>query len=182
MEYFVLQVKSNEEDEFIRRAGVSPAGLHGRLFSPKRVLPIRRGGKVANRELPVFPGYVFLEVEALGSGARWDFRHVDGFYRFLRNGEGEPIPLSEKDRSLLLHFISLGKRADISKVTFDEKDRIVVIEGALKGLEGRIAKVDRRKGRARVILDLYEKSFPIDFGFEEVRKVGQGGVSSHDES
>jgi len=36
----------------------------------------------------------------------------------------------------------------------------------LKDLEGRIVRVDRRKGRARVRLELYADSFEVDFGFE----------------
>ena len=53
-----------------------------------------------------------------------------------------------------------------SKVIFDENKRIRVIHGALKGLEGKIVKVDRRKQRAKVALTLYEDSFLIDFGFD----------------
>jgi transcriptional antiterminator NusG len=33
-------------------------------------------------------------------------------------------------------------------------------------MEGRVVKVDRRKGRARIRLELYEDSFMIDFGFD----------------
>jgi transcriptional antiterminator NusG len=36
----------------------------------------------------------------------------------------------------------------------------------MKGLEGQIIKVDKRKKRAKIRLKLYEDSFPIDFGFE----------------
>ncbi|MFW5689149.1 MAG: KOW motif-containing protein, partial [Spirochaetota bacterium] len=43
---------------------------------------------------------------------------------------------------------------------------IEVKEGPLAGLEGRIVKVDRRKQRAKVRLDLYQESFLVDFGFE----------------
>ncbi|MCL2557796.1 MAG: antitermination protein NusG, partial [Treponema sp.] len=36
----------------------------------------------------------------------------------------------------------------------------------LKGLEGRIIKVDKRKKRAKIRLDLYDESFAIDLAFE----------------
>ncbi len=179
MDYYVLQVRTGGEDDFIQRYERSCFAPKGRLFLPKRALLVRRAGKVSRKELPVFPGYVFLETERVDEETRWQIRHIEGFYRFLKNSGNNPTPLSDKDRALLHHFISFGKRADISKVTFDENDRIVVLEGPLKGLEGKIIKVDRRKSRAKVILDLYEKSFPIDFGFEEVKKVGQGGGASH---
>ncbi len=49
---------------------------------------------------------------------------------------------------------------------FDENKRIRIVAGPLKNLEGMIVRVDRRKGRARVRLALYEDSFEVDFGFE----------------
>ncbi|MCX7031488.1 MAG: KOW motif-containing protein, partial [Spirochaetes bacterium] len=55
---------------------------------------------------------------------------------------------------------------DKSVVTFDENRRIRVVSGPLQGLEGSIVKVDRRKGRAKVRLDIYADAFEIDFGFE----------------
>jgi transcriptional antiterminator NusG len=56
----------------------------------------------------------------------------------------------------------------VSKVRFDEKNRIVVIDGVMKGLEGNIVKVDRRKGRAKIRLDIYDNSFLIDLSFEAI--------------
>jgi transcriptional antiterminator NusG len=53
-----------------------------------------------------------------------------------------------------------------SAAYFDENRRIRVISGPLKNLEGMIVRVDRRKGRARVRLEMYEDSFEVDFGFE----------------
>lgn len=180
MQYYAIQIYTAQEDNYIRRArraGLAP-GL--RLFIPKRLLTIRKGGKTANREMTVFPGYVFLEIEGeeLDEESRWKLRRAEGFIRFLQSTL-HPTPLPEADRRVLLHFISFGERADKSKVTFDESDRIQVLEGPLKGLEGRIVRVDRRRGRAKVSLDLCSTGFLIDLGFEVVARVTQGGDGSH---
>jgi transcriptional antiterminator NusG len=53
-----------------------------------------------------------------------------------------------------------------STVKFDENSRIYVLSGPLEGLEGKIVKIDKRKQRAKVQLDLYKESFLVDFGFE----------------
>jgi transcriptional antiterminator NusG len=179
MLYYAIQVRTSEEDDFIRRASASPTPPHGRFFSPKRLVPQYRKGKKTKRLLPVFPGYVFFETETLEHADRWVIRRTEGFFRFLKSSL-DPSPLSERDKGMLLHFISLGKYADISKVTFDENDRIVVHEGPLKGLEGSIVKVDRRRGRAKVALDICSNGFLVDFGFELVEKVIQGGGDTHD--
>jgi len=42
----------------------------------------------------------------------------------------------------------------------------MIVDGPLMGLEGRIIKVDKRKKRAKVKLNLYDDSFAIDLAFE----------------
>ena len=181
MQYYAIQVMTSEVDDFIRRAAAFETEGHGRFFSPKRLVPQYKGGKTTNHLLHVFPGYVFYETEELREEDRWAIRRMDGFCRFLRSSSS-PTPLSENDRLLLRHFISFGEYADISKVTFDEKDRIVVLEGPLKGLEGEIVKVDRRRGRAKVSLDICSTGFLVDLAFTVVDKVKTGGGVRNDGS
>jgi transcriptional antiterminator NusG len=168
------------EDDFARR--LLPRLGPGRLIVPKKMLPIRRMGKTIQKLAPVFPGYIFIESEDILAelDILWAIRRTAGFIRFLRESSS-PTPLSDRDVTLLRRFMSFGEYADTSKVTFDENDRIVVLEGPLKGLEGQIVKVNRRKGRAKVLLDMYGESFPIDLGFEVVERVKGGGGAANEE-
>jgi transcriptional antiterminator NusG len=180
MQYYTIHVLTTFEDDFARR--LQPTLGQGRLIVPKKMLPIRRGGTTIQRLLPVFPGYIFIESEDILAELHeyWTIRRTPGFIRFLRQSSA-PTPLSERDVQLLRRFMSFGEFADTSKVSFDENDRIVVLEGPLKGLEGQIIKVNRRKGRAKVLLDMYGESFPIDLGFEVVERVKGGGSASNEE-
>lgn len=142
------------------------------LHFPQRCLDLRRGGKIVPSRLAVFPGYVFLEMSDDDNILRyqWAFRKTDGFFRFLRSNQNI-TPLQNRDLELALHFIkNPGSLAGKSKVFFDENSRIVVISGPLSGLEGRIVKVDKRKGRAKIKLDLYDDSFCVDLAFEVLVK------------
>jgi transcriptional antiterminator NusG len=42
------------------------------------------------------------------------------------------------------------------------------MDGPLLGLEGKIIKVDRRKKRAKIKLNLYDDSFTVDLAFEVI--------------
>lgn len=172
MNYFVLQVKTRDEDTFIKRASLAiPQDIQHsvRLLFPRRKLYIRKEGKTKQDIAPVFPGYIFLEAESLKDMLYWNLRTTPGFFRYLPENRS-PKPLEGKDLATLKHFISVGSVADASRVYFDENDRIQVLDGPLKGLEGRIVKVDKRKGRAKVQLDMYAKSFLIDLSFDQVVK------------
>lgn len=169
MLYYVIQVLTTGEDDFVRHVGILRPDI--KFIIPKRTLYIQKLGKKKAKNSPVFPGYVFLETEVLEPGGN-DYRAIrttPGFFRFLKDNAA-PTPLTEADKHLVLHFARFAGKSSISKVIFDENDRIVVKEGPLKGQEGKIIKVDRRKGRAKIVLDLYNKSFPIDMGFEVVEK------------
>ena len=168
MNYYALQVKTRGEEKYIRLFRAQNPEITLPLYFPQRSLDIRRGGTIVPSKLPVFPGYVFLELREDDDihNYQWAFRRTEGFYRFLRSNQDIAV-LQNRDLELVLHFIkNVGPLAKKSQVYFDENSRIVVISGPLSGLEGRIVKADKRKGRAKIKLDLYGDSFCIDLAFE----------------
>ena len=167
MQYYTIQVKTRGEEKFIRLFNALHPDVRFSLHFPRRRIDIRRKGSVQQTTAAVFPGYIFIEAESEEIHAhQWAFRRTDGFYRFLKSNQ-DITPLAGKDLELVLHFIKKsGPVAGISKIFFNEDSRIIVVEGPLMGLEGRIIKVDKRKKRAKVKLNLYNDSFAIDLSFE----------------
>ncbi len=176
MNYYAFQVLTRKEDRFLRLARVYlnievPEWERvGRLLWPRRTLTVRRRGKNFTERAPVFPGYLFFEAEELPIDIYWTLRRTGGFVRFLKSNQ-QVEPLEGSDRNLLLHFLQHGEVVQKSTVSFDKNNRIQVLEGPMKGLEGRIVKVDRRKQRAKIKLHLYDDSFLVDFGFEYLQKM-----------
>ncbi len=166
--YYVIQVMTSEEGKFLGHVTQHlPEGVR-RILWPRRRLFIRRRGKRIPTLAPIFPGYLFVEAQTLSPESYWTFRKTPGFVRFLDSNQ-KVRPLAGADRELIVHFLRFGPVVETSRVHFDENARIRVVEGPLKGLEGKIVKVDRRKGRAKVKLDLYNESFLVDFGFETIQ-------------
>lgn len=170
MNYYAMQVKTRGENKFIRLFRAMYPEINFPFYFPQRRLDIRRGGQIKQSTSAVFPGYVFIEAadDKQLLSYQWAFRRTKGFYRFLLSNH-EVVPLADRDLELVLHFIkNAGPVAGRSRVYFDENSRIVVLEGPLMGLEGRIIKVNKRKMRAKIKLDLYDDSFSIDLAFEVI--------------
>ena len=165
MPYFVIHLKTRSEDEFIARAESMLDDGEARFIWLRRSLRIRKRGEWIETLAPIFPGYLFVEAQEISPELFMKVKRIPGFFRFLQNNENIE-PLSEGDKKLISHFLSFGQVVDKSVVYFDAGNRIRVVSGPLKELEGKIIKVDRRKGRAKVKLDMFENSFLIDFGFE----------------
>ncbi|GHV83274.1 transcriptional antiterminator NusG [Spirochaetia bacterium] len=180
MKYFAAQVKTRSEEKYIKlfRAIYPQYGIN--LYFPLREMRERREGVVVPKRLPVFPGYIFVELddeEDIVFFAR-DFRKIDGFYRFLKSNI-DIRPLEGRDLELALHFIKKRNAvAGVSKVYFNENDKIVVVYGALQGLEGQIVKIDKRKGRAKIKMDLCGEGFLVDLAFETIAMPSKNKLSS----
>jgi transcriptional antiterminator NusG len=175
MSIFSIQVKTRDEEKYIKLFhGRNPDKANVRTYFPKRELRVYKQGKVITKIAPVFSGYVFVELEKDDHILNhYRALHItNGFFRFLPSNK-DVHELRGIDLELVVHFIRQpGQIAGVSKVYFDENQKIVVKSGPMLGLEGRIVKVDRRKGRAKIKLDLYGDSFTIDLAFELIEPSG----------
>ncbi|MDR1105337.1 MAG: antiterminator LoaP [Treponema sp.] len=175
MNYYALQVKTRGEEKYIRLFRALHPNITIPFYFPRREIDIRRKGKIIRSTTAIFPGYIFAELDSGDDIMKyqWSMRRTDGFFRFLRSNRNISA-LADRDLELVLHFIKkTGTVAGKSKAYFDENSRIVVTEGPLMGLEGMIIKVDKRKGRAKIKLDLYDDSFSVDLAFETIGKLEQ---------
>ena len=166
--YFVVQVMTGQENKYMKLAEPLMGQKNFELFWPRRTLRIRKKGRWRDTTAPIFPGYIFLEALGIGPDEYSALKRIPGFNRFLKsNNDIQRLP--EAEARVLSNLMSFGEVVKKSTVEFDENQRIQIIDGPLKELQGRIVKVDRRKGRAKVKLDLYNESFMVDFGFDNLQ-------------
>lgn len=164
-QYYIIRVLTGKEKKYIAWISKSLFVDDVRIIWPRRCLSIRRSGIIKDQESSLYPGYLFLETQQLSDQAIMVLKKAPGFVKFLKSNDNI-IPLNNHDRDRFLELISYGEIIRKSQVVFDENNRIRVLEGPLKQLEGDIVKVDRRKGRAKVRLHLNELSLLFDLGFD----------------
>ena len=165
MSFYAIHIWTGSEPRYLAIAGRKLHGGEAQLLWPRRSLRIRRAGAWHESLAPIFSGYVFLQADRVDPELFAKLKRAPGFIRFLLSNENI-VPLEKKDQELLSHFLSFGEVVEKSVAFFDENRRIRVVSGPLKNLEGMIVRVDRRKGRAKVRLEMYDNSFEVDFGFD----------------
>jgi len=168
MSFFIIQVQTRKEEEFLNFDRKKNINTEASLFLPRRKLRIRRKGKWIESISPIFPGYIFLKSDSVPYDIYKTIKNFPGFIRFLNNNHNI-TPLVGTDKAIINHFINFGEIVGKSFVCFDVNKKVQVISGPLKGLEGTIIKVDKRKRRIKVKLHFYKNLYPIDFSFEVVK-------------
>ena len=172
MNYYIAQVATGHEKAFLENINK----LHPQLAQQynftflTRELYIQRAGEKLKELQPVFPSYVIVETSSeIDPKTIQELKAVPYFYHFL-NSNTDITPLFGNDLEIIRHFVGLGPKIGSSLVRFDENDRIVVIEGPLKGLEGSIIKVDKRKQRAKIRVEFAGTAHTMDLSFQDIER------------
>ena len=166
--FYVLLVASGKEN-IITESIKEILDNSSNILLPTRELYIKKAGITKVKITPLFSGYLFLQTESITPELITKIKQVKGFYRFL-NSNQDIVSLTKQEVQKLGSFLKKDYCATISKVIFNDKDKIVVKEGPLKEFEGQIIKVDKRKQRAKVQLSFYNESHTIDFSFQDLEK------------
>ncbi len=174
--WYALQCMSGKEDSLCRL--LEQVMGKGSVFFPKRELSIRRGGENFHEIKALFPGYLFfcsagkmVYSEALELTRKLNqYGSQNILYKILGLSAG-----SDKHGSDTVTPVSAGEMAQIRElagendiVSFSsyvkEGQKVRIINGPLKGMDALIVKVNARKRRIRVALDLFGREHTVDLG------------------
>lgn len=159
-------VKTGCEDRFKDAAAekLASKGDFSKLYFFKKQMKSRAGSSFLE---PLFPGYIFMETEKLEYSSIDLLKKINGFYHFLFNNVS-PQRIQGEDLEYYSAFRKNGEILGLSKVSFDENQRIVIVDGPLKGFEGKIIRVNRRCQRVTISIDMFSDQKKVDLCYSEV--------------
>ena len=172
MEHYCLMVKSGGEEAFkkdfeknLRKVSEQTAQSVKTTFFKKKM----RDSQKKEFEQSLFPGYVFLSTKEFNSQIVEAAKQSKNFYHFL-NSNSNIQALRGNDRQILANLLKFGETQGISKVWFDQNQKILIASGPLAGFEGKIIKVNKKRGRATVQVDLFNNAIKFDLAFDEIKQ------------
>jgi len=150
-QWYTVQVKRHEEHRVVRHLAVKPIPTFLPLIESARR---RRGAWGRTRLEPLFPGYLFVQIQALDvNPGHWHaVRWTPGVRRILGT-EDTPVPMPDEvieaiqARVKALGFVRPGVR-------FTPGTRVRICSGPLAGLEAIFDQPMSKDGRVRVLLEL----------------------------
>jgi len=180
MQWYVLRVAANQEmrvkgDLLQKVKRESLDSIIGRIEVPVERVKRIRGGKQTVYQQKLYPGYVFMEMEAgedgkVPSSTWFAIRETSGVRDFIGT-EGIPTPMRDTDVAKML--LETQKPEDIPsiKVEFKKGDPIKVREGAFENFEGVVDSIDSERGIVKVIVTIFGRSAPLDIEYWQIEKM-----------
>jgi len=180
MRWYVLRVAANKEmqvqialSQKVERENLSD--IVGRIEVPIERVKRIRGGKQTVHKRKLYPGYVFMEMEATEDGrvpekAWFLIKETSDVGDFIST-EGIPTPMRDTDVAKMLLEAEKPEEAPSIKVEFKKGDMIKIREGAFENFEGVVDSIDSVRGLVKVIVTIFGRSTPLDIEYWQIEKI-----------
>ncbi len=163
MEWYVLFVQTGKEkaiQEWIEFFLDSNSYIS---FVPTKLIYEKRNGINEKKEKVLFPGYVFLNVD-LSNRNYNKIKEIPIFKKLLKTGDYFSC-INDHEINPILTLTNSDYIIDFSKIVYNNS-AIHIVEGPLKGMEHLVKKIDKRKRRATIELQLLNEIRLINLGIE----------------
>jgi transcription termination/antitermination protein NusG len=164
--WYVLFVMTGKEDKVKERLQYRLKNKSLKVIVPKRRLRERRNGIWEYRIRTLFPGYVLIN-GYIDTKDYYMLKEVPGLLGILKNNN-EPLEVQEEEIRIIGNLISSNEIIDCSRILID-KGRVVVVDGPLVGMEGLIKTIDKRKGRAKVMINFIGEPKLVDLSISMIQ-------------
>jgi len=147
----------------------------GQILIPSEKVYELRGGKKRQREKSFMPGYLLLEIfgETMNPDLAQVIESVPNVLNFIRSERSRkatPIPLSDEEIARILRRINAEEEVKLEN-PFKVGQRVKIIQGAFKDLEGEIEEIDEEKQILRVTINIFGRKTPIEIDFTHVETI-----------
>jgi transcriptional antiterminator NusG len=178
--WFVLRVQSNREEsvrENLERL-LELEKIRERvpeILVPTEAVTELRGGKRQVVQRKLYPGYVIVQIEVDEQGRvpkdLWQLiRETSGVGDFI--GAEKPWPMRPDEVARLLgQAEEVEEEAPKLKIDFKEGQMVQIKDGPFKNVEGYVEEVNPTSGKVKVIINIFNRSTPVELEYWQVQPV-----------
>ena len=180
MQFFVLRVASNKEDQvqqkLSRKVKIEALEEHvGRILVPTERVRSMKGGVRRESDRKLYPGYVFIELLLDKDGRIPDkvwfvIKETEGVGDFI-GSNGKPTPMSPKDQAKMLEEAERPEDAPGLKTEYAKGDKIKVTDGAFINFEGTVDEIMPDKGMVRIVTTIFGRPTPLELEYWQIEKM-----------
>jgi len=167
MPWYAVHTRSRHEDRVY--AGLTQKSIH--TFLPKIEMWSRRRDRRKKIQIPMFPGYLFVELFSLDSQTRLNVLKTFGVVRMLGNPKGaEPIPVPDAKIEAIQRIIQ--SKVEVHQIQYPKVgEPALIIDGPFTGIEGVVVSTDFSKELFVISIELLQRSVAIKLEGFQIKKI-----------
>ena len=174
-EWYVVNTYSGHENKVKEKLEMRASSMGMEDYIYRVVVPEQteievKDGKEKKKIKKMFPGYILVEM-VMNDEAWFIVRNTPGVTGFIgSSGKGaKPTPLPPQEIDHIL--INMGmSRVDVES-ELAVGDKVTIVDGPFKGMEGTIHTIDAENNRLTVTIDLFGQETSVEVELFQVNKL-----------
>lgn len=154
-----------ELEERIKGYGLEERIL--KVFLPVDHYSVIEREKRKIKPVKVFPGYLLIQM-IMDDETWYIVRNTPGVLGFVGSGN-KPTPLTQDEVGKIVNRISEEEAKE--KLNFSAGNKVKILIGPFKNMEGIVESIDENKGTSRVILKMFGREMPVEIQSEFIQKI-----------
>ena len=172
MKWYVLRAQSNREksvsEKLMKEGEVGDLmGKLGRVIVPIENSFYLKNGKKVKREKIKFPGYIFIETNAIGE-LKYFLKGLNGAQGFLTSRAGDILPLTQTEVDRMIGEQQRVKEEVEVEVRFIVGEEVQILDGPFNTFAGKIEQVNGDK--VKVAVSVFGRITLIELGINQIDK------------
>ena len=166
MPWYAVHTRSRHEG----KVSTSLAQKSIPTFLPKIEVWSRRKDRRKKIQLPMFPGYVFVQIDQADNQSRLDILKTAGVVRILGTTLGNvPVPVPDEKIEAIRRLVE--SKVEIQHFRYPRVgERARILDGPFKEIEGLVVKADPRKDLFVITIEILQRAVAIEMqGFQVER-------------
>ena len=166
MSWYAVHSKSRHEDRLylglLQKSFVA--------FLPKMEVWSKRKDRRKRITIPMFPGYLFVELVRMDNAAKVDVLKTFGVVQLLGKPRGsEPIPVPDDKLDAIRRIVD--SKVEVQQLQYPKVGEPArIIDGPFKGVEGLVLRTDYEKDLFVIEIELLQRAVAIKLeGFQIAR-------------
>jgi len=170
--WYAIHTYAGYENAVLRnlKQRIDSLGMNDKIFNvivPTEVKIKIKGGKRAEVEEKIYPGYVLVDM-IVTDDSWYVVRNTPRVTGFVGAGVN-PVPLKKEEVEYLFKKMDTGTAKHNIDLAINEMVRIV--DGPFKDLEGKVNSVDNERGKVKVLVSMFGRETPVELDFLQVKKI-----------
>ncbi len=170
--WYVIHTYSGYEDAVARnlKQRIESMGMQDKIFSV--IVPKERKIKIKNSkrqlvEEKIYPGYVLVEM-IVTDDSWYVVRNTPNVTGFVGSGT-VPIPVAKAEIDSLKS--RMGVETPQYQIEFGIADRVRILDGPFKDLEGKVSAIDEERGKVKVLVSMFGRDTPVELDSLQIKKL-----------
>ncbi|MDP3794910.1 MAG: transcription termination/antitermination protein NusG [bacterium] len=170
--WYVLHTYSGYEDAVARalKQRIESMGMEDKIFQvivPKEKKIRIKEGKRRVVEERIYPGYVLVEM-IVTDDSWYVVRNTPRVTGFIGSGT-TPVPVEDIEIQDILK--RMGTDEPLYQIEVAVGDPVKITDGPFRDTDGKVAEIDEKRGKLRVLVNLFGRETPVELDSLQVKKL-----------